>query len=188
MPTNSSSARDRDGPTIVSETDQLQHIWQQHQLTTLKAIVSAFCQFCDQWLLQSLAECGYTGLTVGRVILPRLCPFCYHDESLSTCQRITTSAREGHPKHIFNQHIKSLGTPTTCPCYPSMCTKSTTMNNFGMTKHLEVVYEATARIVLEKIGEVRRTRTFTTSTKPTTPWRPRRTFETPRSRRRLRKV
>jgi hypothetical protein len=30
MPTNPSSARDRDGPTIVSETDQLQHIWQQH--------------------------------------------------------------------------------------------------------------------------------------------------------------
>jgi hypothetical protein len=48
MPANPSSARDRDGPTIVSETDQLQHIWQQHQLTTLKAIEPAFCQFCDQ--------------------------------------------------------------------------------------------------------------------------------------------
>jgi hypothetical protein len=110
--------------TRASEANQPRNVWEQHQLTTLKAIEPTFCQFCDQWLLQPLAECGYSGLTVGRAILPRLCPFCYHDESLSTYQRITTLNREGH-RSTYTINTSSHSThpppvPAIHPCAQSL--------------------------------------------------------------------
>ncbi|KAH6977171.1 hypothetical protein BKA56DRAFT_617423 [Ilyonectria sp. MPI-CAGE-AT-0026] len=75
--------------------------------------------------IKIISDIGYTGLSTGRIIIPRLCLFCIYDKELPIYQRIFTySTFWGLSKHI-KQHLSMLddGALRSCPCFPSMCTE-----------------------------------------------------------------
>jgi hypothetical protein len=145
----------RGGPDFADEDEQLAHVWSQHHVTTLKTPGVVYCEYCDIWLLEPhewithatthlddaqsiVAEFGYCGVRVGRTVVPRLCPFCFHDETLPIHERISTYSREGHLAHVA-VHVKAVeGTRQLCPCYPTMCTKSDHMDADQQKDHLNL--------------------------------------------------
>lgn len=50
---------------------------------------------------------GYTGLSTGRMIIPRLCPFCFHDKALPVHQRIFTYNPSWALTHHTEVHLRS---------------------------------------------------------------------------------
>ncbi|OAL56347.1 hypothetical protein IQ07DRAFT_651101 [Pyrenochaeta sp. DS3sAY3a] len=89
-----------------------------------------------------ISDVGYAGVQAGRNIVPRICPFCYHDENLPDHERITAYTREVHVQHIGDhvKQIKNRKPVRQCPCYPSTCTKAGTMDATQLTTHLAVVH------------------------------------------------
>lgn len=110
---------DRDGPDFETADDLLAHVWSVHNVCTLKAIDVFFCPYCDTWLLEPLewrvhaerhletakqivSALGYTGMSNGRMVIPRLCPFCFHDESLPIHHKIFPH----HTMYELAKHMK----------------------------------------------------------------------------------
>ncbi|EME47690.1 hypothetical protein DOTSEDRAFT_32084 [Dothistroma septosporum NZE10] len=150
----------RDGPDFDSPEDLLAHMWDEHCVSTLKTANATYCDYCHTWLLQPhewytharvhlndartlVKEYGYGGMTAGRTIIPRLCPFCYHDDALPAHKRIFTFGRDAILKHlvVHLSELKNDGGCTICPCYPSMCTKVRDMDAVQMSAHLEDVHK-----------------------------------------------
>jgi hypothetical protein len=147
----------RNGPDFESEDDKLTHVWSHHYITIFKTPVVKHCEYCDVWLIEPyqwiahaqdhmedaasiIAELGYSGVHYGRNVIPRICPFCYHDESLPAHERIETYTREGHPKHI-SKHLPLDGDPVEhCPCYPATCTKPEEMEVDELVKHMKAAH------------------------------------------------
>jgi hypothetical protein len=147
----------RNGPDFASEEERLVHLWSKHRVNTLKALGHMFCEFCDTWLLEPqewlahatdlmadasviIHKVGYCGIQAGRSIVPRLYPFCYHQNQAPGHVRIATWTREGHIKHI-GDHLKKDQFTRQCPCYLERCSKSAEMNTAQLTKHPEVVHD-----------------------------------------------
>lgn len=147
----------RDGPDFIDEQDRTVYLWSAHGITGSKAPVAEMCRICDQWLVnpaEAISHAvthldtvqtmimmhGYCGVKMGRDLIPRLCPFCAHNESLPAHERIATFTREGHPKHIRG-HLKSVGDSlVTCPCFPLTCTKEEEMDDLQLEAHLQITH------------------------------------------------
>ena len=155
----------RDGPDFDTEEDLFHHLWSEHRVATFKAAEATFCEYCQTWLLEPyewmshadkhveeaqrvVTEVGYAGYTAGRAILPRLCPFCFHDDSLPAHRRINThSTTYALGKHVL-AHLNDMNEddgPLRCPCYPAMCTKPDLMDRVQMTEHLQHVHGVDVR-------------------------------------------
>ncbi|KAM0489566.1 hypothetical protein ACHAP8_012452 [Fusarium lateritium] len=97
----------RDGPEFKDEGEQLAHVWTTHRVATTKTPEVTFCAFCQMWLIEPsewqlhaeqhledaqivISTVGCTGISAGRAIVPRLCPFCINNESLPAYKRIFT--------------------------------------------------------------------------------------------------
>jgi hypothetical protein len=148
------SGNGRDGPDFDTEDDRLAHVWSHHHVTTMKTPYVKFCEYCDKWLIEPyewltharihvqdaeaiVTEVGYSGVHYGRNIVPRICPFCFHDDQLPAHKRLDTYTREGHPKHM-NKHLPREGDANEmCPCYPATCTKTEEMDGVELVKHLD---------------------------------------------------
>jgi hypothetical protein len=72
---------------------------------TLKTPSAVYCEYCEAWLIEphewerhaakyvdaaeeTIGEVGYAGVQAGRNIVPRICPFCYHNYDLPDYQRM----------------------------------------------------------------------------------------------------
>lgn len=145
----------RDGPDFANEHERLAHVWSAHHVSTLKTTGIKYCEYCSTWLIEPhiwithaighfdeaqalIKSIGYCGVQAGRSILPRLCPFCFHNDSLPIHERVETYTREGHLTH-FRDHLRAF-TTASCPCYPSMCTQSGSMNAVQMQQHMANVH------------------------------------------------
>jgi hypothetical protein len=81
---------------------------------------------------------GCCCIQVGRNIVPRLCPFCYHNKSLPKHERIETYKREGHLKHVVS-HLKDPSrSRQRYPLSPTMCTEPDEMDGIEMENHLNM--------------------------------------------------
>jgi hypothetical protein len=102
MPPNARTSKDRDGPMFVSGADQLQHVWVQHQLTTLKAIDQHFA---------SSATNGFFNRSLNAVIaaspwVERF--FRVSDRSVTTMDHsLSISASPRLLRGTFKAHIQS---------------------------------------------------------------------------------
>ncbi|EHK16055.1 uncharacterized protein TRIVIDRAFT_65122 [Trichoderma virens Gv29-8] len=155
----------RDGPDFDSFDDLLDHVWSVHHVYTVKSNEVKFCEYCQTWLIEPLewrshaerhlndarnvvAKHGYTGVTVGRAIVPRICPFCFHDEQSPTQKRIATHASfydlSTHISLHLEDHEKQAE-ERTCPCFPAMCTKAEKMDSTKLRTHLEIVHGIEAK-------------------------------------------
>jgi hypothetical protein len=113
------TSKDRDGHTFASETDQLQNVWEQHQLTTLKAIEPTFCQFCDQWILQPLAECGYSASPwVERFFRVSVCSVTTTNHSLSISASLRSLERDIKSTYTINTSSHSTHPPPVPAIHP----------------------------------------------------------------------
>jgi hypothetical protein len=147
----------RGGPDFASEDEQVAHVWSNHQVSTFKTPGVTYCEYCRVWLLEphqwtthavyhledaqsTVAEVGYCGVQVGRNIVPRICPFCFHDSALPVHERIRTYTREGHLKHITAHLEAAKGSRQHCPCFPAMCTKSELLDSVQRKDHLNEVH------------------------------------------------
>ena len=150
----------RDGPDFDSQDDLLHHLWTEHRVSTTKTTEPLFCDYCHTWLLQPhewlshaerhlgdaqkvVSQVRYAGYLAGRVLMPRICPFCFHDEDLPTHRRIDTyESTYSMNKHVLGhlREMESDGGKFICPCFPTMCTEISQMDIIRMSGHLRDVH------------------------------------------------
>jgi len=128
-----------------------------------------FCFFCHTWLVgmdkeqmddhfeshepeawQMVQEIGYEGVVAGaRMLRPRLCIFCFHDNDCSSTARLTVSSqahRQNWFKHIPSVHLKKSNTTERhrYPAWPEMCALDKELSVDQLAEHLSVVHRVNA--------------------------------------------
>lgn len=138
--------------TFASHEEQYSHFWTVHGATPVHGDtpIATYCAFCNEWLYEPhewlthakrhvadataiVKRFGYGGAVAGRTLRPRLCPFCFHDESLPTHMRLTTFSA----KDVLNRHMKSHLRAGRCLSYPTMCTLDKELSDKELKEHLD---------------------------------------------------
>ncbi|KAK3344913.1 hypothetical protein B0H65DRAFT_189507 [Neurospora tetraspora] len=146
----------RGGPTFSTEEDRLAHMWEVHQVYAKWTANVELCNYCHTWLSEPyewrkhapthiteaatiIEQHGYSGVTTGRTLMPRICPFCYHDETKPAHQRVYCHERQGYPKHIGVHFVDMDRTKKTrrCPCFPTFCSSQNEMDNSEIAASFE---------------------------------------------------
>lgn len=147
----------RGGPTFSSEQERLLHVWEVHQLYTGWAPHVDFCEYCHTWLSEPyewhkhapthiteaaalIKQHGYNGVTTGRVAVPRICPFCFHDEAIPAAERIACYNRTGYAYHVGRHLVDLDNTTSRCPFFPEFCGLEEEMDSVQMGLHLTKVH------------------------------------------------
>lgn len=134
------------------------HISATHSVWYARSAAAELCAYCQAWIdgnehdahmdghladaESNVSRFGYTGVDLrDRILIPPICPFHFHDETLPTTDRISSPKQLA--RHITETHIEKLreeGSLTVCPSYPSMCTKAGAMDAEQLKQHLIVVH------------------------------------------------
>lgn len=151
------------GVTFDSAESLQAHINNTHSIWFAPSCGTApnFCAYCHTWVdaieygphiaghladaQANVARFGYTGFAVRtKIIIPTICPFHFHDETLPAADRMLQITEAQFAQHILDCHIKELqkeeGSLMVCPSYPSMCTKADAMDAGQLTQHLIMVH------------------------------------------------
>lgn len=153
------SSSEIDPPIFTSWAEQLAHVWREHRIWEPKSVAAVFCPFCHSWLIEPhewkwhandhLDDAQKIVLTIGysgefshcRLIYPRICPFCYHDEARPVYERLYQTNFDF--RHHLETHfiaLKEGSERVLCPCYPFTCTKVEDMDVVELKEHLVNVH------------------------------------------------
>jgi hypothetical protein len=147
------------GTAFASTAEFKDHISKVHSKWAGSLTTSAqFCLYCNTWIidagefdahtaqhlpdaLSNVSRFGYEGMGIrDRTVIPSVCPFHIHDETLPASKRAMAMKVETIGRHILNEHLLKQGKDVVCPSYPTMCTKADPMDANQMRQHLAIVH------------------------------------------------
>lgn len=146
------------GTVLTSNAELLEHFSTVHSRWAVQHAGAKFCHFCNAFItntpsfdnhlaghlthaLSTVSRFGYEGISVrDRIIIPAICPFHIHDDTLPADERCMTMKPESLGRHIIQTHLLTTKQEAVCPGFPDMCTKGDSMDAEQMKQHLAVIH------------------------------------------------